>query len=115
MDQDAPVSYMTLQPGTPVFASDGIEVGTVSRVLADRGTHIFDGIVISSNGLQRFVDAPEVARITAGGVTLTIDADAARRLPPPGTNPAVVAVDPRSATRLSHLWRRGRDRFRGRR
>ena len=36
--------------------------------------HIFDGIVITTPDGRRFVDAPEVARITEQRVTLTIDA-----------------------------------------
>ena len=34
-DSGAPMSYLTLEPGTPVFASDGSEVGRVEHVLAD--------------------------------------------------------------------------------
>ena len=51
------------------------------KVLDNAREHIFDGIVIATPGGQRFVDAPEVARITEKRVTLTIDAEEAARLP----------------------------------
>ena len=44
-DRGAPIAYTVLAEGTPVHASDGSEVGTVKRVLADEGTDIFDGII----------------------------------------------------------------------
>ena len=93
-DRGAPMSYLTLEPGTPVLASDGAEVGRVAHVLADPDADIFDGIVISSGGGHRFVDAPQVADIAAGGVTLTLDARAAEALPEPSENPAELSADP---------------------
>ena len=36
--------------------------------------HIFDGIVMRTDDGLLWVDAPEVARITEGRVTLTLDA-----------------------------------------
>jgi hypothetical protein len=54
----------------------------VDRVLDNEREHIFDGIVMrASDGGERFVDAPEVARITEQRVTLSIDADEAAALP----------------------------------
>jgi hypothetical protein len=58
-----------------------VTVGTVHRVLDNAREHIFDGIVIKTPSGRRFVDAPEVARITARQVTLSIDASAAESLP----------------------------------
>jgi PRC-barrel domain len=77
------IGYKLLPRGTPVLTSDGVEIGTVQRVLDNAREHIFDGIIIATPGGRRFVDAPEVARITERRVTLTIDAVAARELPPP--------------------------------
>jgi hypothetical protein len=93
-DRGAPMSYLTLEPGTPVFASDGAEIGRVAHVLADPDADIFDGIVISRGRAHRFVDAPQVADIAAGGVTLTLDAREADALPEPGENPAEMSADP---------------------
>ena len=81
-EDDGPqIGYKVLPRGVPVLASDGAQIGTVHRVLDNAREHIFDGIVISTPDGRRFVDAPEVARITEKRVTLTIDASEAKELP----------------------------------
>jgi hypothetical protein len=80
-DEGHQIGYKVLPRGTPVHSSDGVEVGTVHRVLDNQREHIFDGIVLKTRAGLRFVDAPEVARIAERRVTLTIDADEASRLP----------------------------------
>jgi hypothetical protein len=77
------IGYKVLPRGVPVHSSDGERIGTVHRVLDNAREHIFDGIVIATPDGRRFVDAPEVARITERRVTLTIDAAQARQLPEP--------------------------------
>lgn len=79
-DDDHQIGYKVLPRGVPVHTSDGAQIGTVHRVLDNAREHIFDGIVISTPDGRRFVDAPEVARITAQRVTLTIDAEEAKTL-----------------------------------
>ena len=81
-DDDHQIGYQALPRGVPVHAADGPLVGTVHRVLDNAREHIFDGIVVDTDGARRFVDAPEVARITRARVTLTIDAAEAAGLPP---------------------------------
>jgi hypothetical protein len=73
-----PISYQALQRGTPVAASDEVELGTVERVIDNAKEHIFDGIVMRTDDGLLWVDAPEVARITERRVTLTLDAAAAK-------------------------------------
>ena len=80
-DDDHQIGYQALPRGVPVHASDGELLGTVHRVQDNAREHIFDGIVIDTEDGRRFVDAPEVARITRRRVTLTIDAEQARELP----------------------------------
>ena len=80
-DDGHAIAYKVLRRGTPVRSSEGIQVGTVRRVLENAREHIFDGIVLDTRDGQRFVDAPEVARIAERAVTLTITADEARDLP----------------------------------
>jgi hypothetical protein len=80
-DDGHAISYKVLARGTPVVASDGAEVGSVREVLENVAEHIFDGLVIDTPGGQRFVDAPEIARIAERRVTLTLDADGAAGLP----------------------------------
>jgi len=79
---DVAISYKLLERGTPVQAADGTTVGTVDRVLENQREHIFDGIVVRTGAGERFVDAPEVARITAALVELSIDGAEADDLPP---------------------------------
>jgi sporulation protein YlmC with PRC-barrel domain len=82
-DDDGPaISYKVLARGTRVVTADGVELGTVEQVLDNVRENIFDGIVVGTAAGTRFVDAPEVARITERVVTLTIGADAAQALPP---------------------------------
>jgi sporulation protein YlmC with PRC-barrel domain len=83
-DDGHAVHYTALERGTPVFSSDGEQVGTVDEVLDNFREHIFDGLVIrTSGGERRFVDAPEVARTAERAVTLTITAAECAELPPP--------------------------------
>ena len=83
MDDDHQIGYQALARGVPVVSADGVEIGRVHRVLDNAREHIFDGIVISTRDGLRFVDAPEVVRITAQRVTLSITAHEAQTLPPP--------------------------------
>ena len=75
------ISYKVLERGTAVHASDGTEVGAVREVLENVAEHIFDGLVIDTPAGQRFVDAPEIARIAQRTVVLTLDAEGAAALP----------------------------------
>ncbi len=82
MDDDGvAISYKLLERGTPIHASGGERLGTVDRVLENEREQIFDGIVMRTAAGERFVDAPEVARIAERRVTLSIDAAEAAALP----------------------------------
>ena len=84
MDEGHPIHYMAVPRGTPVYGSDGVEVGRVVEMLDNRRENIFDGVVFrGSDGRTRFADAPEVARTAERAVTLTIDSDQALELDPP--------------------------------
>jgi hypothetical protein len=80
-DDGYAISYKVLEPGTEVSDRDGGAVGTVRQVLENEAEHIFDGLVIETPAGERFVDAPEVARIAERRVTLTLDAEGAAALP----------------------------------
>jgi len=87
-DPGNPVHYTAVSHGTPIYSSDGVEVGRVRAVLDNRTEHIFDGLVFEdAAGELRFVDAPEVGRTAERAVTLTIDAVEAGRLGPPEEGP----------------------------
>jgi len=80
-EEEHRIGYRVLPKGTPVEANDGTRIGTVAQVLDNVREHIFDGIVLRTDGGRRFVDAPEVAEITNLRVVLTIDAASAADLP----------------------------------
>jgi hypothetical protein len=92
-----PVSYLTLEKGTPVVTADGARVGVVDHVLADPNVDVFDGLIVDTRdgpGGWRFVDAEHVASMDEDEVRLTLDAAAAERLPEPSESPATMSVDP---------------------
>jgi hypothetical protein len=94
-DLGAPSSYRLLAEGTPIFSSDGENLGEVEHLLADEETDIFDGIVIDRSvlpGGHRFVDAAQVEEIYERGVVLNLDAVAAQGLPEPSENPGMLEV-----------------------
>jgi hypothetical protein len=66
-----PVSFLTLEPGTRVVDRFAKPVGTVERVLLLEGGG-FDGIIVHTGAGRRFVDAPEVRRLSGGAVTLGV-------------------------------------------
>jgi len=72
-----PIAYTALQPGTEVVSSDDVRLGSVERVIENKKEHIFDGIVMRTDGGHLWVDAPEVAGIAERRVTLNIDHAAA--------------------------------------
>jgi len=107
-DEGHAIHYSAVRPGTPIYSSDGHEVGHVQAVLDNRKEHIFDGLVFEdSDGSLRFVDAPEVARTAERAVTLSIDAEEASRLGPPDKDQAKHVPGLRSG-RLGRLLGGGR-------
>jgi hypothetical protein len=80
-DEGQAISYKLLARGTPIHAADGTQLGTVERVLDNERENIFDGIVMHTDEGDRFVDAPEVTRITERRVTLNIGVAEAANLP----------------------------------
>ena len=114
MDVGEPVSYYALEQGARVYSSDGEDIGIVEHVLADEELDVFDGIVVdarSGPGGWRFADAEQVAQIGTRAVALTLDAEAARRLPEPGENPSAIdshgaedAPAPEVQAKLRRAW-----------
>ena len=110
MDTGNPISYEVLEPGTPVYSSDGELIGSVAHVLAVPEEDVFDGIVIAAHlkpsrgghpterhhpaDDHRFADADDVAAIHERAVTLKLDASTCWELPRPSENPAVLRDDP---------------------
>jgi hypothetical protein len=90
IDDGHSVHYTAVERGTPIYGSDEQLVGKVVVVLDNYREHIMDGIVFeTSDGVRRFIDAPEIARTAERAVTLSIPAAEAATLPPPQTGPAL--------------------------
>jgi sporulation protein YlmC with PRC-barrel domain len=108
-DRGHPIHYSAVARGTPVYSSDGVEVGKVDQVVDNYEEHILDGFVIKgSDGAVRFADAPEVSRTYERAVVLSVDADAAGQLPPPDRG--APSFSPRRTGRLGRMlggnWRK---------
>ena len=116
-DLGAPIAYLALEEGTPVYASGGECVGSVEHVLAAEDEDIFDGLVIDTAtgpGGLKFVDAPEVGDLHERGVVLKVDAAAVEALPEPSENPATVEHAEPEDSELSAKLRRAWDFISGR-
>ena len=113
-DLGAPIAYLALEEGTPVYASGGEHVGTVEHVLAAEDEDIFDGLTIDTAHGLRFVDAPEVGDIHVRGVVLKIDAAAVAALLEPSENPATVEHAEPESSELMEKLRRAWDYISGR-
>jgi hypothetical protein len=101
MDLGNPSSYLSLAQGTDVVSSDGHKVGTVEHVLAVTEVDVFDGVIVDMRagpGGHRFADASQVASIHERGIVLTLDREAAERLPVPEENPASLDASPDDVT-----------------
>lgn len=103
-DEGHAIHYSAVEPGTPIYSSDGVEVGHVRAVLDNHREHIFDGLVFEDgSGELRFADAPDVARTAERAVTLALDAEGARQLGPPEKGPAKFVPNLRGG-RLGRLF-----------
>jgi hypothetical protein len=100
-----PVSWLLIEPGWRVEASDGSDVGRVEEVTGDSSTDIFDGLAIafSAVGEQRYVPAEQVAAITQGTVRLTVGPEEARGLAPFQEPAEQIEVEAEQASRLDRL------------
>jgi hypothetical protein len=94
MDLGAPISYLVLDKGTPVYDPGGTEVGKVEHVLAAPDEDIFDGLVIDTRpgpGGWRFADAEQVDELHERGVRLRVGLG---ELHEPSENPAALSTGP---------------------
>jgi uncharacterized protein YrrD len=118
VDLGQPIAYAVLERGTPVYSSDGEQIGKVAHVLAAEDKDIFDGIVIAEHVFgkdHRFADADDIGPIYERGVVLKLDRAACERLHEPSANPAVMRDDPAEplSDTLGDKLRRAWDRITG--
>jgi hypothetical protein len=122
-DLGDPIAYLGLEKNTPVYSSDGDEIGVVDHVLEDDHEDVFDGIVIAHHedhhrrlGHEHghcFADRDQIAAIHERGVTLNVSTADAAELPKPSANPAVMHVDPSAPPEQHARLRRAWDRISG--
>ncbi|MFN2611979.1 MAG: hypothetical protein ABR536_01260 [Solirubrobacterales bacterium] len=106
-EEGAAIHYAAVERGTPVYSSDGVELGKVDAILDNYEEHIFDGVVFETpDGKLLFADAPEVARTAELAVTLVFDARAAADLPAPDKAPPRYRANLK-AGRVGRLFGRG--------
>ncbi len=75
-DLGPPVSPLALVDGVPVYAPDGERVGVVDRVMIDKPTGIFEGVIIHTRpvvpGRHLFAHHAQIAELRERGVLLAV-------------------------------------------
>ena len=105
-----PVSWLQIEQGWRVVASDGVEIGTVAQIEGDKQSDIFDGLAVESENQIRYVPGEQVGQIFPERVTLKVSSPLLGTLAPFRATPPETKWTPGKApisTRLSH-WLRGR-------
>jgi hypothetical protein len=107
VDEGLPIAYPLLERDVPCYAHGGDQVGTVDHVVSAPEEDIFHGIVMKTDGGQRFVAAEDIASLHEHGVDLKLTtADCAKLEPPQGGAPAWRVHEAGSAP---HRWQRWTD------
>ena len=76
-DLGAPIAYLVVRTGTPVYDRDGRRVGVVEHVLADEAVDIFHGLLVHTEplpGRHVYADADDIAQLRERGVLLSASA-----------------------------------------
>ncbi|MGI5211726.1 PRC-barrel domain-containing protein [Plantactinospora sp. CA-290183] len=69
----APVAYLALTDGVPVYDRNGDDIGTVEHVLADEGADIFHGLVVrAASDRHLFAAREQIGTLHERGVVLTV-------------------------------------------
>jgi hypothetical protein len=86
-----PISWLMIERGWEVFASDGSEIGRVDQVIGDSVAGIFNGLAIHSGVFSkpRYLPAERIVGIYEGRVEADIDAAGAEGLPPHEAAPSL--------------------------
>jgi uncharacterized protein YrrD len=101
-DIGAPISYLVLPNGTPVFDRSGDQVGKVDHVLADDREDVFHGLVVKTVDGHRYAPADQIDGLYEKAV---IVAKPAAQLPEPSADPAAeAATDSGLGDQLRKAW-----------
>lgn len=106
-DIGAPVSYLVLKDGTPVFDRAGAPAGEVEHVLADDRADVFHGLIIATRHHDhRFARAGLVDGLFERGVIIAVPVN---ELPEPSADPPARLVEQDDG--LGHLLKKAWDRL----
>ncbi|MFF5290988.1 PRC-barrel domain-containing protein [Paractinoplanes globisporus] len=102
-DLGAPVSYLVLADGTPVFDRSGERIGEVEHVLADEGADVFHGLLVKTAAGHRFARATLVDGLYEHGVIVAVPAAG---LPEPSADPSARVAEEDEGLRhgLKKAW-----------
>ncbi|MEU8237558.1 hypothetical protein AB0C07_04865 [Actinoplanes missouriensis] len=101
-DLGAPVSYLVLKEGIPVYDRSGDSVGTVEHVLADERQDVFHGLLLKTAAGHRFAGGDQVDGLFERGVIVSEPAD--RLAEPSADAPAGLAENRATALRKAWDW-----------
>ena len=82
-EENQPIAWKAILANTPVYASDGEQVGVVDEVLGSQDEDIFHGLVVRSPAVQHNVAilADSVSRITRSRIDASLTTQEIRALP----------------------------------
>jgi sporulation protein YlmC with PRC-barrel domain len=101
-DLGAPVSYLVLKEGVPVYDQSGESAGTVEHVLADEREDVFHGLLVNTGDGHRFAGGDQVDGLFEHGVIINVPAG---ELPEPSADaPAGLAESRVSGLRKAWDW-----------
>ena len=102
-----PVSWLQIEQGWKIVASDGIAVGDVAQVEGDKQSDIFDGLAAVVDGSKelRYVPGEIVGLIFPGEVTLKIASSEAATLGPFQAAPPTTTFRPEKPPLVARISR----------
>jgi hypothetical protein len=82
--EERPLAWTAILARTPVFASDGTQVGVAQEVIGSEGDDIFHGVEVAEGPLGHnvLIPAERVKSITTSRISTDMSAEAIRQLPP---------------------------------
>lgn len=110
-----PVSWLLIEKGWRVNASDGSELGKVVAVTGDEEADIFDGLAVDAGFLDkpRYVPAEAIVAIEQGLVSLRLAREKFEQLEIYETPPESIEIEPEAAPRLQRFIDSFQSLFRG--
>ena len=111
------VSWLLIEKGWRVIASDRSELGHVDEITGDSAEDIFDGLAVDPSLLEgpRYVPADLVGEIRQGVIKLTVTHAQFERLERFKEPPESIEIEAESASRSQRFAESLRNLFRGHR